>query len=580
MHSQSKVNMPPSMSMPDPATSQLPLDAAYAATLPAMAALPTTELLAVNVDLMSAVTTVIAALPALRALRPQIARQLPAFDLQHFDQLEQYARALAHVHATFRGTSPQRGNISALAAELSKLRDRLLSAAQCLVAHELMDARRLKDCKRARGYRALASDLLMLLALFKEHRSQIEGRTPVTTTMLQQAATGAFRLIRAMGEKRAPAMTSEAQLARQRAFTLLFHAYADARRAVEYLRHLERDAASIAPALYVGRAGRGATMRRRRVVLERADAEVAVGRQRVLYAQPEAERAAFLCDSRAAHTSCETPKAMRAGIATLIILSSSFSESPARAFEKDGHRAATHDALPGVNSRALCVIDGANAAQDSIWSLSFGRDAHHFNDCGFAVAAAYIREQYRSLDESLAAGDSEPAQEALGRILHAAQDFYSHSNWVDSELTGLVTDAADAQTRAIDWPALPSGELGGVVIVGSGLEGWHLTRTGRTVTARSSAGVDKPAVITGAVAVSTACPLSVVVGHWDSCGESGGLAKDDATRPNHERALAVAQRQSRREICRVLDRVAGRGQAANREGLVCRRQIQRAECAL
>jgi hypothetical protein len=51
--------------------------------------------------------------------------------------------------------------------------------------------------------------------------------------MLQQAANGAFQLIRAMGEKRAPATISDAQLARQRAFTLLFHAYADARRAVE-----------------------------------------------------------------------------------------------------------------------------------------------------------------------------------------------------------------------------------------------------------------------------------------------------------------------------------------------------------
>ncbi|MEY4550417.1 MAG: hypothetical protein RL685_6612 [Pseudomonadota bacterium] len=178
MHSQSKVNMPPSMSMPDPAASQLPLDAAYAATLPAMAALPTTELLAVNVDLMSAVTTVLAALPALRALRPQIARQLPAFDLQRFDNLEQYAHALGHVHATFRGTSPQRSNLAALAAELSTLRDRLLSAAQCLVAHELMEGRRLKECKRARGYRALASDLLMPSPCSKSTGPRSKGAPP------------------------------------------------------------------------------------------------------------------------------------------------------------------------------------------------------------------------------------------------------------------------------------------------------------------------------------------------------------------------------------------------------------------
>jgi hypothetical protein len=77
-----------------------------------------------------------------------------------------------------------------------------------------------------------------------------------------------------MGEKRAPATINEAQLARQRAFTLLFHAYADARRAVEYLRYKERDAASIAPALYVGRAGREGTTRRRRVVLGRVETEL------------------------------------------------------------------------------------------------------------------------------------------------------------------------------------------------------------------------------------------------------------------------------------------------------------------
>jgi hypothetical protein len=61
---------------------------------------PERELVPVNVDVLGAVTTVLGALPELRALRAQFA-ELRGFDLASFDKLRDYALALGHAHAMY-----------------------------------------------------------------------------------------------------------------------------------------------------------------------------------------------------------------------------------------------------------------------------------------------------------------------------------------------------------------------------------------------------------------------------------------------------------------------------------------------
>ena len=102
-----------------------PSEAAYQELLPEISALDEPDLVPINVDVLTAVTTVLGALPKLRALRPQIEAEWRRFDFERFDKLEAYALALSHAHALWRGASVPKAAVTGLADELAGIRDQL-----------------------------------------------------------------------------------------------------------------------------------------------------------------------------------------------------------------------------------------------------------------------------------------------------------------------------------------------------------------------------------------------------------------------------------------------------------------------
>ncbi len=78
-----------------------------------------------------------------------------------------------------------------------------------------------------------------------------------------------------------------------------------------------------------------------------------------------------------------------------------------------------------VSPRALEAIYRGNIGQDSLSGLL--HFAWHFDDCLFAEALACMEQWRRAAVE---ATDPAAAWAAFGRLTHAAQDFYSHSNYV------------------------------------------------------------------------------------------------------------------------------------------------------
>jgi hypothetical protein len=83
---------------------------------------------------------------------------------------------------------------------------------------------------------------------------------------------------------------------------------------------------------------------------------------------------------------------------------------------------------------ALEVVLAANLGQDSL-RRSIGHPEYHFDDSQFEKGLAYLEEQRRIILHTLRkppGGDSAPALsawQAFGRLLHAVQDFYAHSNY-------------------------------------------------------------------------------------------------------------------------------------------------------
>jgi hypothetical protein len=80
--------------------------------------------------------------------------------------------------------------------------------------------------------------------------------------------------------------------------------------------------------------------------------------------------------------------------------------------------------------QALETIIRANVHQDDLKYLLGGYPHHHFDDNAFERTYAYLDEQRKLILDTLAQTNTTPAWEAYGRITHAVQDFYAHTNYV------------------------------------------------------------------------------------------------------------------------------------------------------
>lgn len=97
------------------------------------------------------------------------------------------------------------------------------------------------------------------------------------------------------------------------------------------------------------------------------------------------------------------------------------------------HRHMLHNVLSAhFNQADLTTITHANLRQD--WPLGQLHPEYHFDSSTFAEGEAYISQQRQIALNLLTANNRNEALSALGRLLHARQDFYAHSNWVPMQV--------------------------------------------------------------------------------------------------------------------------------------------------
>jgi len=125
-----------------------------------------------------------------------------------------------------------------------------------------------------------------------------------------------------------------------------------------------------------------------------------------------------------------------------------------------------HAALDGlVSTRALKLMINANVGVDAIWN-QVGRHELHFDDNAFEKSYRYMDAQRNLIRPALEAGAPEEAWRAFGCLTHTAQDFYSHSNYVDlwmgAHAPGGAPPAAAIEPldeALLKSPALRSGRI-------------------------------------------------------------------------------------------------------------------------
>ncbi len=94
------------------------------------------------------------------------------------------------------------------------------------------------------------------------------------------------------------------------------------------------------------------------------------------------------------------------------------------------HRQILAESLHGlIGKRPLDAIIEANLGQDTLPN-QIGHDEYHFDNNAFLEGKLYVWRQMRRIRPALRRGQVTEAWAAFGRLTHAIQDLYAHSNYV------------------------------------------------------------------------------------------------------------------------------------------------------
>ena len=228
--------------------------AAFAELAPTIAAVPAASLLPINIDVPTAVTVALGAASKLTAMEPELVQALPSANHDHGRKVRAAALALMHTHVAHQVFVEPEEEFQAQIARSQELRTKFFADITAAITRGLIDPKAVDDYRGTVGYKVVANDLMITTQVVRAHWDSLAGHTFITEDEIAEAETLVAQVLTNIGQRdQAPLQASEASLRRQRAFTLFVNTYAEARRAVQYVRFHDGDADSIVPSLYAGR---------------------------------------------------------------------------------------------------------------------------------------------------------------------------------------------------------------------------------------------------------------------------------------------------------------------------------------
>lgn len=233
-------------------------DECYERLLPEALALKEESLVPVNVDIPSALLTVMSVARKLPSLKSGL-QALPWFPLPEVLCLPEYVLALYSAHLRFVAANEPLTSFWELLARARESRRLLLLDAKLLMSCGTLSAGLLRELSRTRGYKSVAFDLAKLSQLYRDNWELVQGRTGVREHEIEACRNLALTLVDAISRKEGKCpQVAAAMSIRQRMFVLLAGVYDELRRGVSYMRWHEGDADRLVPSLYrKGRASKG-----------------------------------------------------------------------------------------------------------------------------------------------------------------------------------------------------------------------------------------------------------------------------------------------------------------------------------
>ena len=247
----------------------------------------------------------------------------------------------------------------------------------------------------------------------------------------------------------------------------------------------------------------------------------------------------------------------------LVVLASGLASQSASAFKahipvlggEPVHEEITHDALGFMRTDVLEDMDGEHAQADSGETFE---NKVHFDGCKFKEGTELINDLYHDtideLDPANPNADPWQAADDFGYLTHPAQDFYAHSNWVETGQSDLIDSGLGFLAVPEKWSQIRPD-----VIVGQGEmdtlpAGWSVHRdpgslvptvttdTNETFKALVSGNNDSAANLP----VPDDCADPITVYHSE-------LNKDEDSRTGFPAARSLAVQQTEHEWCRLLN---------------------------
>jgi hypothetical protein len=223
---------------------------AYEATKPELDALLPNVVGRVTTDIPTAVSLMLGAKPTLEALISALESLLKDAPIIPIQRIEQRALALLYTEIQFVPKGDE--NLQANLDEAQELRAQLLAAADAHVMFGQMNGAAVAKIREGAGHLDRAKDLIALGGLFRAAWPVIATQTQATREKVERASVLGTILIAQLGGKTLGTGGAGVNWAdqRNRAFRLFMNDYDAIRRAVEYLRYYEKDAADFLPLLH------------------------------------------------------------------------------------------------------------------------------------------------------------------------------------------------------------------------------------------------------------------------------------------------------------------------------------------
>jgi hypothetical protein len=230
-----------------------------------------------------------------------------------------------------------------------------------------------------------------------------------------------------------------------------------------------------------------------------------------------------------------------------------FSTTP----HEPNHEAITSSAFDFLKPEVVAALVAANVETDVQFVLV---SANHFDNCDFSGGSQVVASNQATAVGYLApAALDTPAADAqaivhFARSLHALQDFYAHTNWVELGGDVLLDESSTAFPTLRPYSSVPSSSF--VIVQGAKPKKVELTRKAKAPYPASASVTVKwgpvraLGLISGTVDYEAGvfCPPPVAMTHEQ-------LNKDQSSTPGraaqHEAAKALAIAQSRHEWCRL-----------------------------